>query len=151
MTLQPDLPLTGLYGDVILEHYRNPKGTTPLTQPDVEIEEFNPFCGDRVKLQIQFDMLGAIYQISHEVEGCSILQATASMMSVLLVGKDRESILAVDHAFRAMLQGDKDRGNLGDLGAMKVVRDYPVRIKCVLLPWLALEEGLEKYEKSHDE
>ena len=148
MTLQPDLPLTGLYGDVILEHYRNPKGTTPLTQPDVEIEEFNPFWGDRVKLQIQFDMLGAIYQISHEVEGCSILQATASMMAVILLGKDQESILAMDHEFRAMLQGGKDSGNLGDLRAMKVVRDYPVRIKCALLPWLALEEGFEKYEKS---
>ena len=151
MTLQPDLPLTGLYGDVILEHYRNPKGTTPLTQHDVEIEEFNPFCGDRVKLQIQFDRLGAIDRFSQEVEGCSILQATASMMSDILLGKDQERILAIDHEFRAMLQGDKDRGNLGDLGAMKVVRDYPVRIKCVLLPWLALEEGLEKYEKSHDE
>ena len=151
MTLQPDLPLTGLYGDGILEHHRNPKGRIPLTQPDVEIEEFNPFCGDRVKLQIQFDRLGAIYRISNDVEGCSILQATASMMAVILVGKDRKSILAIDHEFRAMLKGDKDRGNLGDLGAMKVVRDYPVRIKCVLLPWLALEEGLEKYEKSHDE
>ena len=151
MTLQPDLPLTGLYGDVILEHHRNPKGRIPLTQPDVEIEEFNPFCGDRVKLQLQFDSLGAIYRISHDVEGCSILQATASMMAVILLGKDQESILAIDHEFRAMLQGDKDSGNLGDLGAMKVVRDYPVRIKCALLPWLALEEALEKYHKADDE
>ena len=151
MTLQPDLPLKGLYGDVILEHYRNPKCRKPLTQPDVEIEEFNPFCGDRVKLQIQFDRLGAIHRISHEVEGCSILQATSSMMTDILLGKDRESILAIDHEFRAMLQDNKDSGNLGDLGAMKVVRDYPVRIKCALLPWLALEEGLEKYDIAHDE
>ena len=151
MMLQPDLPLRGLYGDVILDHYRNPKCRNPLTQPDVEIEEFNPFCGDRVKLQIQFDKLGAIYLIGHEVEGCSILQATASMMTDILLGKDRKSILAVDNEFRAMLQGNEDSGNLGDLGAMKVVRDYPVRIKCALLPWLALEEALEKYDIAHDE
>ena len=148
MTLQPDLPLKGLYGDIILEHYRNPICKNPLTQPDIEIEEFNPFCGDRVKLQIQFDRLGAIDRFSQEVEGCSILQATASMMSDILLGKDQERILAIDHEFRAMLQGDNNSENLGDLRAMRVVRDYPVRMKCALLPWLALEEGLEKYERS---
>ena len=73
------------------------------------------------------------------------------MMTDILLGKDRESILAIDYEFRAMLQGNKDSGNLGDLGAMKGVRDYPVRIKCALLPWLALEEGLEKYDIAHDE
>ena len=151
MTLQPDLPLTGLYGGVILEHYRNPKWRNPLPLPDVEIEEFNPFCGDRVKLQLQFDSLGSIYRISHEVEGCSILQATSSMMADVLLGKGRERILAIDHEFRAMLQGEVESENLGDLRAMKVVLDYPVRIKCALLPWLALEEGLEKYDKVHNE
>ena len=63
MTSPSDLPLTGLYGDVILDHYRTPKGRNPLAQPDVEIEEFNPFCGDRVKLQIQFGMVLIQYLI----------------------------------------------------------------------------------------
>ena len=147
MTLQPDLPLNGLYGDVILKHFRNPKCREPLKQSDVEIEEFNPFCGDRVKLKIQFDRLGSICRISNEVEGCSILQATASMMSEILVGKNRESILFIDRHFRSLLQGDNGSEALGDLVAMKVVRDYPVRIKCALLPWLALEEGLDQYER----
>ena len=58
----------------------------PISNLNIEIEEFNPFCGDRVKLQMQFDRLGAIIRISNEVEGCSILQATASMMSEILLG-----------------------------------------------------------------
>ena len=150
MTLQPDLPLNGLYGGVILEHFRNPKCRQRLKQPDIEIEEFNPFCGDRVKLQMQFDRLGAIIRISNEVEGCSILQATASMMSEILLGKTRESILVIDHNFRSLLRGEDGSEVLGDLVAMKVVREHPVRIKCALLPWLALEEGLDQYERGFE-
>ena len=149
MSLQPDLPLESLYGNLILEHSRNPRYIEPLDHPDIEIEEFNPFCGDRVKLQIQFDKSGILEQISIHVEGCSILQATTSLMAETLLGKERNCILFIDRQFRFMLQGSGDHESLGDLIALKVVRAYPVRLKCALLPWVALEEGLVGYEKEH--
>jgi len=146
----PDVPLHGLYGESIMDHFRSPRHRPPLASADIESEEFNPFCGDRVILQIKLDDAGRIAQVSSRSEGCSIIQATASMMAEALLGKSLEQVAALDQAFRAMMRGEGlNQGSapeLGDLVAMQVVREYPVRIKCALLPWLALEEGMESHE-----
>ena len=151
----PDVPLDGLYGESIMDHYRRPRHRLPLASSDIEFEEFNPFCGDRVILQIKLDDAGRIAQVSSRSEGCSIIQATASMMAEALLGKSLEQATALDHAFRAMMRGENLDGEslnqesateLGGLVAMQVVRKYPVRIKCALLPWLALEEGMESHQ-----
>ena len=136
----PDVPLHGLYGESIMDHYRSPRHRPALTSSDIESEEFNPFCGDRVILQIKLDDAGRIVQVSSRSEGCSIIQATASMMAEALLGKSLEQVAALDQAFRAMMRGEgldqESAPELGELVAMQVVCEYPVRIKCALLPWL---------------
>lgn len=151
MTQGPDLPLSGLYGDRILDHFRNPRNRTPLTAPDLTAREFNPFCGDRVLLQFKLDGTGKVAQSCAAAEGCSIIQASASMLSCQLEGKSLEEVEALSGHFRSMMQGEELPSEileaLGDLEALRVVLSYPVRIKCALLPWVALEEGVESYRK----
>ena len=155
----PDVPLHGLYGESIMDHYRSPRHRPSLASADIESEEFNPFCGDRVLLQIKLDDAGRIAQVSRRSEGCSIIQAMASMMAEALLGKSLEQAAALDQAFRAMMRPESLDGEsldqepapeLGSLVAMQVVREYPVRIKCALLPWLALEEGMESHQSGRD-
>ena len=130
-----------------MDHYRNPRHRVPVPDPDIEAEEFNPFCGDQVNLQIKLDEDGRVALVSSRSQGCSIIQATASMMAELMHGKTLQELLELSKRFRQMMQGhppgEELKEALGDLVALQVVRQYPVRIKCALLPWLALEEGIE--------
>lgn len=148
----PDVPLDGLYGDLIIEHYRNPRHRHSVPEPDVEAEEFNPFCGDRVVVQLKLDDSGCVSQVGASTEGCSIIHASASMMAEALSGKTLDELGALAEHFRAMMQGrlsgEMAEESLGDLESLKVVRQYPVRIKCALLPWTALEEGIDGYRSS---
>ena len=145
----PDVPLDGLYGDLILDHYRNPRNRTALADADVEAEEFNPFCGDRVKLQVKLDDTGKIIEASAQAEGCSIIQASTSMMAQIAVGKTLRELGQISGRFRDIMRGmsipDEITVDLGDLNALKVVRQFPIRIKCALLPWTALEEGIKEF------
>ena len=149
MASSPDMPLQGLYGDLILDHYRNPRLRTPLDNADVEAEEFNPFCGDRVILQLSVDQQGVVAEASARSEGCSIIQASASMLAQMTLGKSLEQVESVADRFRSMMQrkasGGEDMNGLDDLQALQVVRQFPVRIKCALLPWTALEIGIEDF------
>jgi nitrogen fixation NifU-like protein len=144
----PDVPLEGLYGDAILDHYRNPRHRSPVADADVESHEFNPFCGDEVTLRIKLDGQGRVAEVSSVSQGCSIIQASASMMADLMPGKTLEQLRELATAFRGLMQGEPlvgaAGGVMGDLPALQAVRRYPVRIKCALLPWLALDEGIEQ-------
>ena len=149
MPQQPDVPLDGLYGDLVMDHYRHPRNRESLGDADVEAEEFNPFCGDRAILQLKLDSQGKVLGVSANAEGCSIIQAATSMLSGLLQGKSLGEVEALGEKFREAMKngaGD-DEVDLGDLRALKVVRQYPVRIKCALLPLTALEEGIKAYRK----
>ena len=149
MTQVPDVPLGGLYGDAILDHYRSPRHRAPVPEPDVQAEEYNPFCGDRVSLALKLDDLGQIAQVGANSEGCSIIQAASSMMADALQGQDLDQAAAMSSLFNDMMRGNSmspaQEEGLGELKALTVVRAYPVRIKCALLPWTALEVGLERY------
>ena len=152
MPQQPDVPLEGLYGDLVMDHYRSPRNRAPLEDADVEAEEFNPFCGDRAILQLKIDAQGNVSGVSARAEGCSIIQAATSMLSGLLQGKSLSEVEELGERFRASMKkgsGKKESGEdvaaLGDLVALQVVRRYPVRIKCALLPLTALEEGIKAY------
>ena len=149
MASPPDVPLQGLYGDQILDHYRNPRLRTPLDSADVEAEEFNPFCGDRVILQLSVNPQGFVAGASARSEGCSIIQASASMLAQMTLGKSLEQVESVADRFRSMMQRKaslgEDMSGLDDLQALQVVRRFPVRIKCALLPWTALEIGIEDF------
>ena len=151
MASLPDNP-DALYGDVIMAHYRSPRHRTPLTNADVEAEEFNPFCGDRATLQLRLSQAdgnsASIQDVSALAEGCSIIQASASLLADNVHGRTVEQAADLSQLFRDLMQGKPlppvALSELGELEALEVVRQYPVRIKCALLPWVALEEGLRR-------
>ena len=151
MSQIPDVQLEGLYGDLILEHYRKPHNRRPVAEPDLEAHEFNPFCGDRVDLQLKLDKQSRVSEINADSDGCSIIQASTSMLSDLLKGKTLQEITGLAATFRSMMGGkDMPPGSLetlGELDALQVVRSYPVRIKCALLPWTALEVAIQEYRE----
>ena len=137
----------GLYGELIMDHYRAPRNRAPLSAPTLSAYELNPFCGDLIDLQLRLDGDGAVDGVFANSEGCSIIQASASMMSEAVKGKTVAEINALSGLFRSFLRSQpEDEGravaSLGDLCALGVVRQYPVRIKCALLPWTALEEAI---------
>jgi nitrogen fixation NifU-like protein len=123
-----------------------------LVAQDVETEEFNPFCGDRAKLQLrligQRGLEFTVEDVSAVAEGCSIIQASASMLADQVLGRTVDEAADLSQLFRDLMQGKPlppvAIAALGELEAMAVVRQYPVRIKCALLPWVALEEGLKR-------
>ena len=151
MTQMPTPAFNGLYGDLIMEHFRNPRNRDPIDGAQLEAAEFNPFCGDRVELQLGLDALERVNRVSAWSEGCSIIQASASMLSDSLDGMTLEQVDGLAERFRTMMlagaRGDPSGPDedLGNLQALEVVRQYPVRIKCALLPWTALQVGLERY------
>lgn len=154
MARLPENP-DALYGDVIMEHYRSPRYRARLSTPDAETEEFNPFCGDRANLQLRLGNSGGVDPVIEGVsaiaEGCSIIQASASLLADGIHGRTVDEAADLSQLFRDLMQGKPlppvALDELGELGALEVVRQYPVRIKCALLPWVALEEGLRRLHR----
>jgi nitrogen fixation NifU-like protein len=144
----PDMPLDGLYGRIIMDHYRHPRNRAPVAAPDIQARELNPFCGDLAEVQLRLDTAGRVSQVGVQAQGCSIIQASASLMSEALVGKTPAELEALAARFRDWLPGRRpDAATLGleGLQALQVVREHPVRLKCALLPWVALDEGVRAY------
>ena len=140
--------MDGLYGDLVMDHYRNPRNRSPISDADIEAEEFNPFCGDRATLQLKLDGRGNICGVSAQAEGCSIIQAATSMLCDQLQGKSLDEVAEIGERYRlARRNGAEGESEWGDLRALQVVRQYPVRIKCALLPLTALEEGIKAYRE----
>ena len=138
-----------LYEHVVMEHSRNPRNLRKLDSANRSADGFNPFCGDRVSLQLSLDDQGKVSLICPHSEGCSIIQSTASMMGEALRGKTLPEMEDLSRRFHAMMRSgqaaDGEVEPLGDLESLQVVRRYPVRIKCTLLPWVALEEGIRRF------
>ena len=136
-----------LYRDVILNHYRNPRNNVRLNSPDVTSDEYNPICGDRVVLELSIRE-GRIAEAAFTGEGCSISQASASMMTELLAGLTPAEARRLWETFEHMMDGNEAAASelqtRGDIHALSAVRRFPVRIKCALLAWKALELGLEE-------
>ncbi len=143
-----DLNLTSLYQQLILEHYRKPRNKGELPEKTVEIHMANPVCGDEIRLQLRIEE-GRIVDARHVGQGCSISQAAVSMMTNLVKGKDLSEAGVLAQKFTAMMHGDeeiaKDR-TMGDLRALQGVSKFPVRIKCALLAFDALQEAIKKQE-----
>ena len=149
MTQLPDVPLDGLYGEAIMDHYRNPRCRQPVANADLVTHDFNPFCGDEVTLQLKLDEARRVVAVSSHSQGCSIIQASASMLAEAMGGRTLSQLTDLSQAFRDMMQGqplgEEAADQLGSLEALQVVRQYPVRVKCALLPWAALEQGIRNY------
>ncbi len=139
------LSLEDLYKEVILDHYRAPRNKGRLDPHDVVLERNNPLCGDEIELFLKFegdDLAG----ISFDGKGCSISQASASMMTEKVKGLSVKEAGLVAESIKRMMAGEEegDAKALGDLVSLKGVVKYPVRIKCALLGWNTLLEGLEE-------
>ena len=133
-----------LYQEIILDHYRNPhhKG---LREPyDVEVHHVNPTCGDEVTLRVKVDA-GVVTDVSYDGQGCSISQASTSVMTDLVVGKPLEEALARHEAFLELMQSrgtvEPDEDVLEDGVAFAGVSRYPARVKCALLGWMAWKDA----------
>jgi nitrogen fixation NifU-like protein len=126
--------LEELYKEVILDHYRAPRNKGRLDPHDVAIERNNPLCGDEIELFLKFegdDLQG----IAFDGKGCSISQASASMMTEKVKGLDVKEAASMAESIKKMMAGEEegDASTLGDLVSLKGVVKYPVRIKCALL------------------
>lgn len=137
-----EVQLQQLYQEVILDHYRKPRNKGVIENSTHGITLNNPLCGDVVELQLDVRD-GRIVNAAFEGSGCSISQASASMMTERLKGRPVEEALTLDDTFTRMLHGDQGAAtdeDLGDLRALAGVSKFPVRIKCALLAWNCLEE-----------
>jgi nitrogen fixation protein NifU and related proteins len=140
--------LEELYREVILEHYKSPRNRGRLDNPDVATRGHNPLCGDNVEVSLDIED-GVVRDVRFQGRGCSISQASASMMTEAVKGKSLDDTRQLVNGIRSMMRGEPT-GNLelGDVDALQGVRKYPVRIKCALLAWTTLEEGLDLYAKA---
>ena len=142
----PGPALSELYQELILEHYKRPRNKGELPGADVEMHLMNTSCGDEVTLRLKLTD-GVIRDARFQGNGCSISQASVSMMSDLLKGKTIPESIALAQRFTDMMHGDPSAARekrMGDLRALAGVSQYPVRIKCALLGWDALLQALKK-------
>jgi nitrogen fixation NifU-like protein len=143
---QPKTPaeISALYQEMILDHYRRPRNKGLLENADASVEMKNPLCGDEIALQVAFEG-DSVCDLKFSGRGCSISQASASMMTQLVKGKSTEEIEANRNKFRGLMLGDAslaDDPKLGSLRALSGVARFPARVKCALLAWNALESAL---------
>lgn len=146
--------LDELYRQVILDHYRNPRRRGSLTGPHIHAEGSNPSCGDEFSIDIRVED-GVITDARIQGQGCSISQASGSMMTDAVVGKPIDEARDLTATFKLMmgideggdpLDPERPGAVLGDLEALQGVRKFPVRIKCADLPWTTLTDALDRSE-----
>jgi nitrogen fixation protein NifU and related proteins len=141
------MQLESMYQEIILDHYRNPhhKG---LREPyDAEVHHVNPTCGDEVTLRVRLDG-DDVVDVSYDALGCSISQASASVMTDLLIGRPVKDAMVTGEEFLKLMQsrgqGEPDEDVLEDAVAFAGVSKYPARIKCALLAWMAWKDATAK-------
>ena len=134
-----------LYRETILDHYHNPRNHGEIEHPTAQVEGVNPLCGDELTLYLTVKD-DKIEDVKLTAKGCSINTASGSMMSELLLGKSVEEANKIVDLFKRMMLDKKEEvelpDELEDLEALRGVKKYPVRIKCALLPWNTMLEGL---------
>lgn len=137
--------LDKMYGEIILDHHRDPRHYGCVSHCDHKEEGFNPLCGDRVMLSVEWDdSAHKIKEVCFEGQGCSISMASSSIMVEEMNGKTFDQAQKLIADFRAMMQGELDPDKLeGDMQALSGVRKFPVRIKCALLAWTTLKNALD--------
>ncbi len=135
-----------MYQDVILDHYKHPHGRG-LRDGDAEVHHVNPTCGDEITLRVRYDG-ETIADVSYESQGCSISQASASVLNDLLVGVDLAEARRIQTTFLELMQSkgrlvpdDAMEEVLQDGVAFAGVSKYPARVKCALLSWMAWKDA----------
>lgn len=142
----PEPVLDDLYRELILDHYRHPRNKGELENRTARVEGYNPLCGDEVEVDLLVDEAGVIEDVAFKGRGCSISQASSSMMTDMVKGRTRAEAREILSAFTKMMTDPEDEppAVLGDLEAFQGVAKFPVRVKCATLAWHVLEEGLDK-------
>jgi nitrogen fixation NifU-like protein len=139
------MSLESLYQEIILDHYKRPKNKVLQDKYSVEVHHNNPSCGDEVTLRVQVENQ-IVTQLSWDGVGCSISQASSSVMSELTQGIPVEKALQLEESFLELMQGKgevvADEEELEDAIAFSGVARYPARVKCALLGWMALKDAL---------
>ena len=150
--------LESLYQEIILDHYRHPHHSGLREPFDAKVTHVNPVCGDEVTLRVVLKDSDAgfgrgggveanivVADVSYDALGCSISQASASVLTDLLIGKPVSEAMNVNDQFLALMQsqgeGEPDEDVLGDAVAFAGVSKYPARIKCALLSWMAWKDA----------
>jgi nitrogen fixation NifU-like protein len=141
------MQLESMYQEIILDHYRNPhhKG---LREPyDAEVHHVNPTCGDEVTLRVKLDG-DEVVDVSYDALGCSISQASTSVLTDLVIGRPVKDAMVTGDEFLKLMQsrgqGEPDEDVLEDAVAFVGVSKYPARIKCALLAWMAWKDATAK-------
>jgi nitrogen fixation NifU-like protein len=138
-----------MYQEVILDHYKHPHGRG-LRDGDAEVHHVNPTCGDEITLRVRLGGTDGsrIEDISYEGQGCSISQASASVLNELLVGKEYPEAQKIQETFLELMQSkgkvepdDAMEEVLEDAVAFAGVSKYPARVKCALLSWMAWKDA----------
>jgi len=137
--------LTNLYQQLILDHAKNPRGRVTLEHPTASSHQVNPTCGDEVTLSLDVQD-GAIVAVGWEGHGCSISQSSASLLSELVEGLSSTDASSLLEEFRTAMRSrgaiELDEERFGDAIALNGVSKYVARVKCAMLPWVALEAAL---------
>lgn len=139
-----NIQLDALYREVILDHHRSPRNYGKLEDATAHLEGYNPLCGDRVEIAVKVSGQ-KLEECRFSGEGCSICMSSASMMTEEVIGKSIEKVIETIEGFRALMKGEEcPLAVEGDLESLVGVRNFPVRIKCALLPWTTLNDCLRQ-------
>lgn len=137
--------LEELYQEIILDHYRKPRNKGKAEPSDLSAREYNPLCGDEIEVTARLAD-GKIAEIKFDGHGCSISQASASIMTQKLAGKTLAEAEALIANFQRMMRGEIPFGGkeMGELKALEGVLKFPVRVKCATLAWHTAYKGIEE-------
>src|SRR6202034_763446 len=145
------MQVESLYQEIILDHYRHPHNKGLREPYDAQVYHVNPLCGDEVTLRVAVKDAGgepAVADVSYDSLGCSISQASASVMTEAVIGKTVREAMDISAAFLELMQcrgtADPDEDLLGDAVAFEGVSKYPARIKCALLGWMAWKDAVSQ-------
>lgn len=144
--------LESIFRELILDHYRKPRNKGVLEDATVSVAMKNPLCGDEITVHLSIED-DRVASVGFEGHGCSISQAATSMMTQRVEGKSLDEAIGLEKKFIALMHDDaaaKEDRALGDLRALQGVAKLPVRIKCALLGWNALDEAIKAYRQSPD-
>ena len=142
------MEVESMYREIILDHYRRPHNKGLREPYDAQVQHVNPLCGDEVTLRVALKDAGgepAVADVSYDALGCSISQASASVMTEVVIGKTVREAMDISAAFLELMQSrgeaEPDEDLLGDAVAFEGVSKYPARIKCALLGWMAWKDA----------
>ena len=148
MTNAPGQDLDSLYQEIILDHYKNPLHAGLRDPFEAEVHHVNPTCGDEITMRVHLDGADGVLRVSdvsYDALGCSISQASCSVMADLVIGKPVEEAMAIHESFLTLMQGkgqvEPDEDVLEDGIAFAGVAKFPARVKCALLSWMSWKDA----------